>query len=104
MMISHHLHHVMPTQVTPLKFNPMFGLSIEASKIPLPKSPKIAMTIPEWKLAMQKEYDALIANHTWSLIPRLPEDNIINTKWIFKVKSKNDGTLERFKADWWPMA
>jgi len=32
------------------------------------------------------------------MIPRAPDDNVINTKWIFKVKSKDDGTMERFKA------
>lgn len=37
-------------------------------------------------------------NGMWTLVPRNQEDNVISTKWIFKVKPKEDGTIERFKA------
>jgi len=84
--------------IKPLKYNPSFILSVQASKIPIPKSPKHALQIPEWQQAMKEEYEALMRNETWQLIPRSMEDNIINTKWIFRVKSKDDGTVERYKA------
>lgn len=47
---------------------------------------------------MKKEFKALQNNATWELISWQISDNAINTKWVFKVKPKNGGTIERFKA------
>lgn len=47
---------------------------------------------------MQSEIDALEKNDTWVSIPRSEDDNIINTKWVFKVNQWEDGTMERYKA------
>lgn len=71
---------------------------VAASDVPVPKSAKSALAIPLWKEAMVKEFNALQDNRTWTLVSRLPDDNVINTKWVFKVKPKADGTVERFKA------
>jgi hypothetical protein len=43
---------------------------------------------------MEEEYDALITNNTWDLVPRLVGSNIITGKWIFKHKFNSDGTLK----------
>ncbi|XP_051210964.2 disease resistance protein RPM1-like [Lolium perenne] len=37
-------------------------------------------------------------NKTWQLIPPRPGVNIIDSKWVFKVKKNSDGSLERYKA------
>ena len=47
---------------------------------------------------MQQEYDALISNATWTLFPRPTHNNVIRNKWVFKIKKKADGSIERFKA------
>jgi hypothetical protein len=49
---------------------------------------------------MEEEYDTLITNNTWDLIPRPVGSNIITSKWIFKHKFNFDGTLEWYKARW----
>ena len=49
---------------------------------------------------MQEEFDALLANGTWDLVPRPPRANIVTGKWVFKHKFKADGSLERYKARW----
>ncbi len=40
----------------------------------------------EWKEAMQKEYDALIANGTWKLVERPADQHVLTAKWAFKRK------------------
>jgi len=49
---------------------------------------------------MQAEYDALIANNTWTLVPRPPGVNLVTGKWIFRHKLHTDGSLDRYKARW----
>jgi hypothetical protein len=49
---------------------------------------------------MLEEYDALLQNHTWDLVPRPRQANIVTGKWIFEHKFSADGTLERYKARW----
>ena len=48
---------------------------------------------------MDEEYNALMKNKTWQLVPaHLGNNNIIDCKWIFKIKKKSDGSIERYKA------
>jgi hypothetical protein len=47
---------------------------------------------------MDEEYDALIKNSTWHLVPSAPGQNVIDCKWVYKVKRKADGTVDRYKA------
>ena len=52
----------------------------------------------EWKAAMDKEFTSLLTNKTWVLKP-LPEGRkAVKCKWIYKVKYKPSGEVERFKA------
>lgn len=50
---------------------------------PLPKSVHAALRDPHWLTAMQEEYMALMANQTWSLVPRPHGANIVSGKWLF---------------------
>ncbi|KAA3470075.1 retrovirus-related Pol polyprotein from transposon TNT 1-94 [Gossypium australe] len=44
------------------------------------------------------ELNALIRNHTWSLCPLLDNRRAISCKWLFNVKKKADGSVDRYKA------
>jgi hypothetical protein len=46
------------------------------------------------------EYTALLANHTWDLLLRPPDTNVVTSKWIFRHKLTSDGSLDRYKARW----
>ncbi|MCO5552727.1 hypothetical protein L7F22_006244 [Adiantum nelumboides] len=48
--------------------------------------------------AMQSEYDALIENDTWTLCDLPPGKKAIGTKWVYKLKRKPDGEIDRYKA------
>lgn len=51
-----------------------------------------------WQQAMAEEYLSLIQNETWSLEYLPPGRKTVKNKWVFKVKPKADGSIERFKA------
>lgn len=59
---------------------------------------KDAVLIKEWCDAMNKEIEALVANHTWDLTDLPHGKKAINCKWVYKLKFNSDGTLERYKA------
>lgn len=47
---------------------------------------------------MDKEYKSLVDNETWTLC-KLPEGRKpIKCKWLYKVKTNQNGEVERFKA------
>jgi hypothetical protein len=52
----------------------------------------------EWKEAMDVEYNALMKNGTWHLIPPRKGINVIDSKLVYKKKLKADGTLDKHKA------
>lgn len=47
---------------------------------------------------MQQELTALDQNHTWVLVPLPPGKKPIGSKWVYKIKLRFDGTLERYKG------
>lgn len=51
-----------------------------------------------WKEAMDAKYMALMKNKTWHLVPPQKGRNIIDCKWVYKIKRKSDGSLDRYKA------
>lgn len=41
---------------------------------------------------------ALMKNDTWELVDAPEEKKIVGCKWVFTVKCKLDGSVERYKA------
>jgi histone deacetylase 1/2 len=57
-----------------------------------------ALKDQRWVAAMDTEHQALIKNKTWHLVPPPRRKNIIDCKWVYKVKRKADGSIDRYKA------
>jgi len=47
---------------------------------------------------MTEEFNALIKTGTWTLVPKTSSMNIVGAKWVFCIKRKADGSIERYKA------
>lgn len=46
---------------------------------------------------MQKEYDALVNNGTWKLVPLLANQKAIGCKWVFRVEILSSGLLNNYE-------
>lgn len=57
-----------------------------------------ALSSQEWFSAMKTEYDALLANKTWTLVPYDNQMTLVDNKWVFGVKYNMDGNIQRYKA------
>ncbi|KAK1642875.1 hypothetical protein QYE76_060680 [Lolium multiflorum] len=57
-----------------------------------------ALQDKNWAAAMHDEYTALVKNKMWHLVPPHQGKNIIDCRWIYKVKRKADGSIDSYKA------
>ena len=57
-----------------------------------------AKEILEWENAMMEEISALQKNDTWELVPKPHDVDLITCKWVYKMKKKTDGRIDRHKA------
>ncbi|GJS67119.1 ribonuclease H-like domain-containing protein [Tanacetum coccineum] len=91
--------HPMVTRAKAGIFKPLERMnSYVTTTSPLPRSHVHALRDPNWKEAMLDEYNALITNETWVLIPRPANVNVVRYMWLFKHKFNADGSLSRYKA------
>jgi hypothetical protein len=63
-----------------------------------PQNHHEALQDDKWKKAMDDEFGALQRNVTWHLIPTKSGANVIDCKWVYKIKRKSDGIIDRYKA------
>jgi hypothetical protein len=63
-----------------------------------PHTYREACTNPFWQQAMTEELQALEKTHTWDLVDLPHGKSVIGCKWVYKIKTKSDGSIERYKA------
>jgi hypothetical protein len=74
----------------------------EIAGIKIPQTYKEAVNDPyyaeHWKGAMHEEIISLLENGTWKEVVPPKGANLVSSKWVFTIKTRADGTIERFKA------
>ena len=50
-----------------------------------------------WKDAMTEEYESIMKNDVWEVVPRPQDKTVITSKWLYKIKHAGDGSLEKYK-------
>ncbi|TYK26799.1 putative mitochondrial protein [Cucumis melo var. makuwa] len=63
-----------------------------------PRRSTRASTDPLWQKAMNDELQALDKIHTWDYVDLPPGKRLIGCKWIYKIKTHSDDTIEHYKA------
>ena len=53
---------------------------------------------PLWQITMKEELDALTKNHTWDLVTLPLGQSVVGCKWIYKIKTRSDGSIEHYKV------
>ncbi|RVX14259.1 putative mitochondrial protein [Vitis vinifera] len=64
----------------------------------IPNSVQEALVDPGWKAAMNEEMKSLQKNETWELVKCPPGKKPVGCRWIYTMKYKAYGSIERFKA------
>ena len=50
-----------------------------------------------WKDAMIKEYQSIMKNDVWDVVPRPEGKSFVTSKWIYKIKHAADGSIENIR-------
>jgi hypothetical protein len=52
----------------------------------------------EWADAMIEEYQSIMKNEVWEIVPRSKNKDGVSYRWIFKIKHPTNGSIEKYKA------
>ena len=63
-----------------------------------PSSFEEAVQEPTWVDAMVDEYNSIVRNSAWEIVPRPMGKSVVGSRWIYKVKQVVDGSIEKYKA------
>ncbi|RVW70809.1 Retrovirus-related Pol polyprotein from transposon TNT 1-94 [Vitis vinifera] len=81
------------------KLSPMFrAFTSSITEIQVPQNIQEAFKYPKWKAAVDEEVRALEKNGTWEITDLPRGKKPVGCKWIFTVKYKANGNVDRYKA------
>jgi hypothetical protein len=46
---------------------------------------------------MTEEYQSIMKNDVWEIVPRPKEKSMVTSKWVFKIKHAVDGSIDKYK-------
>jgi len=47
---------------------------------------------------MVEEYNSIMTNDVWEVVPRLENKSVVGLRWIYKIKYVEDDSVEKYKA------
>ena len=47
---------------------------------------------------MIEEYQSIMKNDVWDVVPRPEGKSVVTSKWIYKIEHAADGNIEKYKA------
>ena len=47
---------------------------------------------------MIEEYQSIMKNDVWNVVPKLEGKSVVTSKWIYKIKHAVDVSIEKYKA------
>ena len=50
-----------------------------------------------WKDAMIEEYDSILNNDVWAVVPGPRGKSVVTSKWLYKIKHAADDSIEKYK-------
>eukprot|EP00253_Pinus_taeda_P024229 PITA_24229 len=62
-----------------------------------PSSFEEAVKQQVWKDAMNEEYESIMKNDVWDVVPRPQDKTIVTSKWLYNIKHGADGSAEKYK-------
>jgi hypothetical protein len=51
-----------------------------------------------WRDSMMEEYNSIMKNDVWEVVPRPEGKSVVTSKWLYKLKHATDGSIEKYKA------
>jgi hypothetical protein len=51
-----------------------------------------------WREAMVEEYNSIVRNDVWDVVPRPVGKSVVTSRWLYKTKIAVDGSVEKHKA------
>jgi hypothetical protein len=51
-----------------------------------------------WREAMVEEYESIVRNDVWDVVPRPVGKSVVTSKWLYKTNIAVDGNIEKHKA------
>ena len=51
----------------------------------------------EWVDAMVEEYQSMIKNDVWEVVPRPKKKSVESSKWIYKTNYSANGSIDKYK-------
>ena len=68
------------------------------SNTTIPRNIHKAFESNEWKKIVQEEMTTLTKNNIWNLVLRPKDKRTVKCKWIFTIKYKADGSVDKYKT------